>query len=138
MLGKNPLPGFYQDPEDPALMRLWTGKEWADEWDEMPAPPSGKPVEPVLPEPSASKPFQRTDSRNGYVTAGLVFAILGLIPLIATAFSTIAIVIGLIGRRRAARGVDIQEKRRATLVLSLGIVGTCLSFLIIVAANFIT
>lgn len=137
MPGKNPLPGFYQDPEDPARMRLWTGKEWADEWLEMPAPPSGKPVEPSLPGPSASKPLQRSDTRNGYITAGLVFAILGLVPLIATAFSIIAITIGLIGRRRASRGVDLEEKRRATWVLGLGILGASLSLLIIAAANIL-
>lgn len=116
-------------------MRLWTGKKWADEWDEMPAPPSGKPVEPALPEPSSSMPLQRTDSRNGYITAGLVFAIIGLIPLIATAFSTIAIVIGLIGRRRASRGLEVSDRGRATLVLWLGLAGTAISAVTIALVN---
>jgi hypothetical protein len=49
----DPIPGWYDNPEDPQTLRLWDGKAWTSQTRERPLPPpEGSPVEPYLPPPT--------------------------------------------------------------------------------------
>lgn len=64
--------GWYEDPEDPALLRYWDGAGWTDETapaqapEPTPAPLAPMPSAPVQPSASATPPPSATPSVPGY------------------------------------------------------------------------
>lgn len=125
-----PPAGWYTDQEDPSRQRYWDGGRWTDARRETPAesaPPPGAP-------PAAGATGREG---NGFaVTAlvcGIVGAVFGLVPLtylIALALGTVALVFGVLGRRRVKRNPQVGRKGMATagtvlgvIALGLGVIG---------------
>ena len=84
-----PEPGWYADPDDASMMRLWDGQRWTDEIKPLaPPPPQGLPVEPLtgvdekaaFPPPAAGdQPSRSTELASGSVNRGLGGAVITLL-----------------------------------------------------------
>ncbi|MFM9134118.1 MAG: DUF4190 domain-containing protein, partial [bacterium] len=75
-----------------------------------PAPATEEPS-PATEEPAPPLPTSR---RNASAIAALVFAILGLIGLLPLIGSVLAVILGRVGMREAARGLDAPPGAVAT------------------------
>lgn len=98
---------------------------------------------PAAPTPlQSSSPLTQTGSfstpanppKNGTGVAALVLGILGILPLIfPIIMSVLAIIFGAVGRSKVTRG-EATNKGVATAGLILGIIGTTLNFLFLLAS----
>ena len=103
------VPGWYVDPEHPGSERYWDGQRWTDQ---------RRPAQ-ARAAPSASS--------NGFaVTAlvcGIVGAVLGVLPFfVGWILGIIAIVFGVLARKRAEADPAIGRKGMATAGIVLGII----------------
>jgi hypothetical protein len=116
-----PAPGWYADPQRPQTLRYWSGSAWTEH-----TRPSAPPV------------VAATQS-NGSAVAALVCGILGIVgfivPLFGFLLSVAAIVLGAIGRRRAAADPATDGMGMATVGLVLGIAGVAITILFGIASN---
>jgi hypothetical protein len=113
-----PVPGWYADPEQPAMQRYWDGTAWSEQ--RRPAQVVAVTLPGPVPAPAASNGFAITA-----LVLGIVGAVFGFIPFtfwLAWILGVLAIVFGALGRRRADQEAAAGKRSMATAGLVLGIV----------------
>ena len=78
-MNPNPSPGWYPDPANPSLQRLWDGETWTEQT-RSPAPPQTPLPVPVQGPPPAGGtygPPRRNPTESKKTTAGILAIILG-------------------------------------------------------------
>jgi len=84
MEATNPPAGWYTDPEDPTLDRMWLGATWGDQRrphqpaPTQPPPPTGPPASPLTHYPDATSQ-QPPSSAAWAVAVTLVLVVVGLV-----------------------------------------------------------
>lgn len=126
--------GWYTDPGGSGRQRYWDGTKWTDAYREHPAYGALGPT----PASNGTEQTVYVERRgNGFaVTAlvcGIVGAVFGLIPftfIIAVVLGLLALVFGILGRRRAKRepaagrkGMALAGAILGAIALTLGVIG---------------
>ena len=112
-----PLPpaGWYPDPESPGKQRWWSGIGWA------------APSDPYGPRPPRPK--------NSAATAGFVLALIGVFVGLAGVIPLIGLIFGIIGLQRSATIIDADGRpvgrAFSTTAIVLGVIGIAYGILII-------
>lgn len=112
-----PVPGWYVDPEHPGSERYWDGNLWTEQ------------RRPTQVSTATSAPS------SGFAITALVCGIVGIVLVIffvGWILGIIAIVFGVLGRKRADSASSGGRKGMATAGLVLGIIAVALSILYIV------
>lgn len=124
MAPDQPLPpaGWYPDPDDPTQQRRWNGSQWTDDRR------ATQPGQPPPPQPQGGTVYVERTSNGFAVVAlvcGIIGAVLGLIPILfilAWALGIVALVFGILARRRTKRDPAVGRRGMATAGVVLGIV----------------
>jgi Protein of unknown function (DUF2510) len=116
-----PAAGWYPDTENPGGLRYWDGHAWTEHRQQ--AHDGGAP-----PPPAPGQVLYVEKAGNGLAVGALVCGIvgltLGLIPIlfiIAWALGLVAIVLGIIARRRAVQKPEVGRKTMSTVSVVLGV-----------------
>ena len=115
-----PVPGWYADPENPGSERYWDGTFWSDQ-----RRPAGSAD--VTPSTSNAPP-----PSSGFAVTALVCGIIGVVTFwiyVGLVLGIIAIVFGVLGRKRAQNEPGDGKNGMATAGLVLGIIATAATLL---------
>lgn len=120
-----PVPGWYVDPEYPGSERYWDGRSWSDQR-----------------RPSQASTATSAPSNGLAVTAlvcGILGAVLGVLPFtffLGWIVGIVAIIFGVLGRKRFNREPAVGRGGMATAGIVLGIftVVVCLVWLMLFIA----
>jgi len=88
-----------------------------------PPPPPAQPIEavPAEPAPPAGEPLGGLiPYRNGPALAAYYLGVFSLIPLVGTFLGVAALVLGIVGLRKAARQPEVRGKVHAWVGIILG------------------
>ena len=132
-----PPTGWYADAQNPGGQRYWDGQDWTEHRTAPSAPP-----ELGAPPPPQGQTVYIERAGNGIAVAamvcGIVGAIFGVIPItgvIALALGLVALVLGIMGRRRVKREPAVGRKGSATAGIVLGVIAITLGIIGIAIVN---
>ncbi len=104
-----PAPAWYADPEHPDSERYWDGTIWSEH---------RRPAQAAAAVPQAGNGFAVTA-----LVCGIVGVVLGVLPFfVGWILGIIAIVFGVLGRKRAVANPAIGRGGMATAGIVLGII----------------